>query len=227
MVAGFLAGVASAQEGQTTPVPTNGPWRPTTGKIEDLRKKAQERDEMADKVQTLETMVSELRGQLRNANARVNDYALRTRPSRLEKLENKASKYESLHSELAAKDKKIDELTKALEEKEKKNSGLEKDIKVLRSQVEDLIQANTKLEMAQKSLQDSIEQLLLGNFEYYQVKKGDTLKTIAESPLVYGDSKKAEWIRQANYRRVEDLDELRPGEMLIIPRFPPSGRYEF
>ncbi|NCC53451.1 MAG: LysM peptidoglycan-binding domain-containing protein, partial [Spartobacteria bacterium] len=106
-------------------------------------------------------------------------------------------------------------------------SKCQQEIEGLRHQVEDLMNVNTRLEMMQRSLQDSVEQLLLGNFEYYEVREGDTLSSIAESPLVYGDAGKAEWIRQANSRRVDDLDDLRQGEMLIIPRFPPSGKYEF
>lgn len=76
-------------------------------------------------------------------------------------------------------------------------------------------------------MEETISRLLLGEFEYYEVKEGDSLQSIASNPMVYGDSSRAAWLRQVNEDRVKRLDNLRAGEMLIIPRFPRNGTYEF
>jgi hypothetical protein len=76
-------------------------------------------------------------------------------------------------------------------------------------------------------LHDTINRLLLGEFEYYEVKEGDTLQSIAANPMVYGDPSKAAWLRQVNDGRVKHLENLMIGEVLIIPFFPSNGAYEF
>ena len=78
-----------------------------------------------------------------------------------------------------------------------------------------------------KGLKETINRLLLGEFEYYEVSNGETLQSIAASPLVYGDASRAGWLRQANEGRVRNLDRLRDGDMLVVPRFPRTGAYEF
>jgi hypothetical protein len=101
------------------------------------------------------------------------------------------------------------------------------EIATLKTQILSLTNHVARLEAMGKSLQSTIEQLLTGSFEYYEVKDGDTIESIAALPTIYGDASRSEWIRQANWKRVEDVDHLRPRQMLIIPRFPPNGRYEF
>ena len=84
------------------------------------------------------------------------------------------------------------------------------------------------METLQKNLKDwekelaKRDQLLAvfrrGAFEYYEVRAGDTLESIAANPMVYGDADRATWIRQAN--TVSEKDPLEPGTVLVIPRFP-------
>lgn len=57
-----------------------------------------------------------------------------------------------------------------------------------------------------------------GAFEYYEVRTGDTLESIAANPMVYGDVARTTWLRQAN--NLADDKKLEPGTVLIIPRFP-------
>lgn len=64
-----------------------------------------------------------------------------------------------------------------------------------------------------------------GEFEYYQVIEGDTLASIAENPMVYGDKTKAIWIAYAN--AMEPDTDLNPGTVLIIPRFTEGVNYGF
>ena len=210
-----------------TMVSTNKPWKPGSGKLKDLQQKANERDEMAKQVLLMKQELDRLQSQVRSENAWANNFAVRSKPGRLKSLEIKAAKYELLYGELKISSNTIDSLKHALVEEKSAKSECQEEVLRLRSQVKDLMAANTELEMMERVLQDRVDQLLLGNFEYYEVRTGDTLSSIAESPLVYGDAAKAEWIRQANSRRVDNLDNLHQGEMLIIPRFPPSGRYEF
>jgi hypothetical protein len=77
------------------------------------------------------------------------------------------------------------------------------------------------------NMRETIERLLLGEFEYYEVKDGDSIQSIAANPMVYGDPSRTTWLRQVNDGRVKHLDHLRPGEMLVVPRFPRNGSYEF
>ncbi|MDZ8117255.1 LysM peptidoglycan-binding domain-containing protein [Pontiella agarivorans] len=95
----------------------------------------------------------------------------------------------------------------------------------------DVIQAleteSEKWKVKSEGLRETIERLLLGEFEYYEVKEGDSLQSIAANPMVYGDPLRATWLRQANHRQVENPDNLSPGEVLVVPRFPRNGSYEF
>lgn len=90
-----------------------------------------------------------------------------------------------------------------------------------------LIAENADLETQNAGLRETIGRLLLGEFEYYEVKNGETLQSIAASPLVYDDASRANWLRQANEGRLRNLNDLRDGDMLVVPRFPRTGAYEF
>lgn len=56
------------------------------------------------------------------------------------------------------------------------------------------------------------------SFEYYEVRSGDTLHSIAANPMVYGDAGRVVWLKQAN--ALDESDRLIPGSIIIIPRFP-------
>lgn len=93
--------------------------------------------------------------------------------------------------------------------------------------LKDLEERAEKWESVIVGLRETIKRLLLGEFEYYEVKEGDTLQSIAANPMVYGDAARAAWLRQVNEGQVKHLDHLRPGEVLVVPRFPRKGSYEF
>jgi len=63
-----------------------------------------------------------------------------------------------------------------------------------------------------------------GSFEYYEVRKGDTLESIAANPMVYNDAGRVIWLRQAN--SLEEGEDPDPGTVLIIPRFPDGTSYD-
>lgn len=63
-----------------------------------------------------------------------------------------------------------------------------------------------------------------GSFEYYEVRQGDTLESIAANPMVYGDAARSVWLEQANDIRAGT--PLVPGMVLTIPRFPEGIQYD-
>jgi hypothetical protein len=128
---------------------------------------------------------------------------------------------------LSRGEKVITELTNELAQVRAENATMNESISGLSKQITTLTNNLASLTSSEKLLRNTVEQLLMGNFEYYEVRAGDTLESVAAQPTIYGDASRQEWIRQANGKRVEDIDHLRPHQMLIIPRFPPNGRYEF
>ena len=52
----------------------------------------------------------------------------------------------------------------------------------------------------------------------YIVKRGDTLKSIAAKPQIYGDSSKWNVIYKANKAKIKDPTHLIAGQILVIPR---------
>ncbi len=146
---------------------------------------------------------------------------------KLQELERKKFENNSLRIEIGKRDEKINELLGMLAEAigfiERQND-LVKTVKEKKLLLADQI---LKLEGKLDTHKKTLDLLRLGDFEYYEVKANDTCGSIAANPLIYNDASKEQYIRQANRDHVEDLDALVPGQMLIIPRFPASGRYEF
>jgi len=144
-------------------------------------------------------------------------------------------------SDLLGKAAKMSELTADLEQSRRENEQLVKQVAVLVEELE-LFQSQNreqklqladnqekikKLDARVEGFRETIGRLLLGEFEYYEVKDGDTLHSIAADPLVYGDPSRAVWLRQVNEGRVKQFNHLVPGEVLVVPRFPWNGTYEF
>ncbi|MFH0880989.1 MAG: hypothetical protein V2A34_14840, partial [Lentisphaerota bacterium] len=125
------------------------------------------------------------------------------------------------------KDEEIQGIMDQLTAQKRINTELQDQIDDLMVQNGLLHKQNTDFEQAQKATQQTLEQFWLGNYEYYEVAEGDTYSSIAAMPEYFNDASKAVWIRQANKSHVQDSEKLQRGEMLIIPRFPPTGRYDF
>jgi len=225
VLAVILAAIPAWTDGQDNSA-TNI-WRPSPPRLGELEKRAIERDQVARQNQMLRQKIQTLQGNLEATNNRLKDLKVRSNPSRLEELERKALGYETLQSTLEKRDLTIAQLTRDLEAQKQVCAELQKSIDGLKEQLGQFEQVKQDLEAAQKQCQETLEQFWLGNYEYYEVKDGDTLGSIAALPTVYGDANRAQWIRQANRGHVADLDHLEAGDVLIIPRFPPSGRYEF
>jgi DNA repair exonuclease SbcCD ATPase subunit len=214
-----LAATAWAQEtnvvSATNDVSSTGPE-----KIRHLEQKASDRDLLAIKIKQLEAAVVQARreeGQIKAASS----------STRLQEIERRAQSYDALLDQIEKKNNELSKLEERLAEDDRQIKSLEDQVASFQSNtnvIASVIQTEAEKE---KKLRATIEQLLLGNFEYYEVKRGDTLEGIAKKPMIYGEDSKAEWLRQANEGRVKDINNLREGEMIVIPRFPMNGLFSF
>ncbi len=209
------------------PEGTGTVWRPEPPKLQQLEDKAEDRDTMARRVEELQNQINTLEGQLSAQRAQTRQMAAYEKAGRLEDLERKALGYETLQVTLEKREQLVSNLTAEVAAREETIAELRTEIGALQRQTTELDRLRAEMQAAKQALQDALEQAWLGNFEYYTVSRGDTLESIAAKKMVYEDASRAVWIRQANQMRVEDFENLIPGEVLLIPRFPPSGRYDF
>jgi len=79
-----------------------------------------------------------------------------------------------------------------------------------------LQKANDELKQQVSSLRSKLPSRT-STVRQYTVRRGDTLKTIAGSPSIYGDSRKWILIYQANRDKVRDPNNLKAGQVLAIP----------
>lgn len=224
MVLSLLVGLCSLLRGEDAA--TNQMLRSGPSKLKVLEQKAEDRDFLAKRVNDLEAELEKMRSTLSDVDAQAEANPLESM-RRLQDIERKAIAYNGMVEKIEKRDKMIADLSQQLDESRMVNSNMQVQLDELQVQVKTLADSTKRLQQSEKALQSTVEQLLLGNFEYYEVREGDTVESIAQQPTIYGDVTKAAWIRQANRSRVEDIDALQMNEMLIIPRFPPSGRYEF
>jgi hypothetical protein len=219
IIVSLLLGPSLSSQAQTDTLRTSPP------KLKVLEEKAVDRDLLAKRCKELERELSETRSSLSNISEQADSPV--SRGMRLGDLERKAMAYDGFVVTLEKRERLIMQLTNELAEARAESAVRSNEMATLKTQILNLTNNVAQLEAMEKSLRSTIEQLLIGSFEYYEVKDGDTIESIAALPTIYGEASRSEWIRQANWKRVEDIDHLRPRQMLIIPRFPPNGRYEF
>jgi len=191
-----------------------------TEKIKQLEQKAGEHDVLAGKVRQLSAELAELRTNTVQGRMSLSG-------GRLQDMEKKVQSYDALVNLLVKKNRTIADLEKRLGEYAQQENAAKDDLSGLNVRISAMSNTVQVLQVSERSLRATIEQLLLGNFEYYEVKSGDTLETIAKKPMIYEDAAKVEWLKQANLGRVKDLDNLREGEMLVIPRFQLNTPFSF
>jgi hypothetical protein len=218
------AAIAPLEIATPTPAPTNTAKPAIRGmaRLQELEKKAEERDMMAERAANLEEELLSLQQQLG-----VGDTTRpRTGRGRLDSLERKAAQFEQVVLINQAKTEQIRLLTEENDELRLAMSETEAEYVKLQDRYQAMVNSNKLLNAIIESLQQTIDQLLLGNFEYYEVsEEGETLSSIAGLPMVYGDTNKASLLISPNENRVQDLEELQVGDVLVIPRFPASGKY--
>ena len=208
--------------GQDSSSPSHGSG--TDSRLQELERKAAERDLYFTQLRDLQKRLDMLSG--RSSSSEVTDAS--------------DSEYGML-SRLAEKAALADRLARQLEEVRAENTRLIQQREALRQELEDfrekvlgnnqeeksLEQQCAELRRQNEGLQQTVGDLLMGRFEYYEVKEGDTLQSIAANPMIYGDASRSVWLRQANADRVRSLDRLHKGDVLVVPRFPRTGNYEF
>jgi DNA repair exonuclease SbcCD ATPase subunit len=148
-------------------------------------------------------------------------------PGRLEILEKKAFECNALKQNLNKKEDTIAQMVNGMQKAQAFIQSQQRTINNLQETTNSLSAQVSELQKELNKLKESLKVLQMGKYEYYEVKEGDTCKSIAADPSIYNDESKEQYIRQANYENVKDLDNLVPGQVLIIPRFPASSRYEF
>jgi len=148
-------------------------------------------------------------------------------PGRLLDLEKKALAYGYLKDQVGLQDRKIQELERQLAEEKCLTTLQAEEILKLKAGASSANQKEDELRKQLQDLTETVDQLKRGNYEYYEVREGDTIESIAALPMIYGDVSKAEQIRQWNKDQVRDLSNLKPGEVLLIPRFKHSGVYQW
>jgi LysM repeat protein len=202
------------------PVPAPSPVLSGSEKLLRLEKKAGERDELANEVQILEAKLEKERAE--NSGDRKTSTG-----SRLKDLEWQASGYVALQAVVQKKSDEIVGLTQSLGVASNTIQTLMAEIVLLKSQL--AASSNRVLELSEIEIRQraTIDQLLLGSFEYYEVKAGDTLESIAKNPMIYNDASRRDWLRRANHNRIPDLDKLSEGDLLLIPRFPVNSQFAF
>lgn len=193
--------------------------------LQTLQKKAGERDLYLARMRELQKRVDLLTG--RNDHMMLQGGGKNSAFGQLSRLKEKATLVEKMEREVEKIRLENKHLQKQNEQLLAQVDSSQEKLIVAQGAADDLQRKNEQLKEKNKGLRATISRLLLGEFEYYEVKTGETLQTIAANPMIYGDASRASWLRQANEERVPNINHLRDGDMLIVPRFPRTGSYEF
>lgn len=196
-------------------------------RLMEIEQKAMAHDSTVRQNMALQEDVERLQSALSAAQSQLHDAKTRYNPGRLLDLERKALSYAYLNEALEQQNEKIAELERQLAEEKYLTTIQAQEVERLKRRLQQVASNESAMKEQIVRLRETIDQLRMGNYEFYEVKAGDTLESIAELPMIYGDASKANQIRQANVRRIPDLDNLSVGDVLVIPRFQASGRYEF
>lgn len=224
----FITGglVLSAWTGGSFAQTRSDALSPAAAKLREIEAKAARHDFAARKNDELQQDVQNLRQALFHAQDQIKDITSKYTPGRLNELERKSMAYGYLREKVEFQDKKIEELERQLAEEKCLTTLQAEEIQKLREKVEQIEVIEAKYQAEIRGLKNTINELRLGNFEYYTVQRdGETLEDIAGLEMIYGDPSKSEQLKQANAANIKDLDNLKAGEVLIVPRFRESGSY--
>ncbi len=145
----------------------------------------------------------------------------------LQSMEKKAKWSDALAIELRALSAKTEALNAEITESKNAVAQMSAKLTFLHSRTNELEMVIAELTGKLGPIEDTMRTLRIGNYEYYTIHPGDTCKSIAAQPYIYGDEARHTLIRQANREQVSDLDNLTPGEVLIIPRLKGDAIREF
>lgn len=219
-----LVGLAVAGNGRCQAVndePAEETLRPAVAKLRDIERKAAEHDIAVRRAEDATAENQHLKATVATMQNQLKQYG------RLEDMQRKVLAYGYLKDKVMEQEQKIAELERQLAQEKYLTALQAEEISKLNKDIAGMHGQESEFKDQIAGLQGTIDQLRMGRMEFYEVKEGDTLESIAANPLIYNDATKAEQIRQANVRRIEDFDDLKQGEVLVIPHFPESGRYRF
>ena len=140
-------------------------------------------------------------------------------------LERRARTAQALAEQVQTMQAQLDETQKMLQDAQ---SSIETQQQVIDTQNERIDQQEQIIAEQKRNINNRDIMLRLfrsGDFEYYQIAEGDSLSSIAANPMVYGDAQRAVWLAYAN--AIEPDAPLRPGTVIIIPRFAEGVQYDF
>lgn len=198
---------------------------PAAARLREIEAKASRHDFAVRRNDELQQDVQTLRQALFHAQDQIKDITSKYTPGRLNDLERKSMAYGYLREKTEFQERKIAELERQLAEEKCLTTLQAEEIQRLKSRVAEIDEIEARHQAKVSALKNTINELRLGNFEYYTVQRdGETLSYIAGLEMIYGDPTRSEQIRQANAAHL-DLENLRAGEVLVIPRFRESGAY--
>ncbi len=177
---------------------------------------------IGQQIENLESENESLRRSLQEARATAlrNEQGAARATKRNEELR---STYESQITDLKGKVATAEQRLRELEGKARESgpgsekvARLEKSIATYSATLSSLQRANDDLKRENASLRARLRRAG-GGVRHHTVRAGETLKTIAGYPSVYGDSKMWVVIYQANRDKVSNPNNLKPGLVLVIP----------
>jgi len=211
----LLASVAGLALVDDVPGPQSLVTNEPLGKVEALESRLHDSN---DKQEALEAVAARTRTGALDATSMPDRQSLRA-------LENRALRAQAL-------ERYVEEFDVRLKAHRDQLHELAADVKQIRRERDEVRQERDALlaeVTALKKVQERQDRLLAmyrsGNFEYYQVRQGDTTTSIASNAMVYGDSKRAVWIEHANL--LSSGQPLAPGIVLVIPRFSEGVMHDF
>ena len=175
-------------------------------------------DARIEQVRILSERVTDLTGDLAAANVRIAKLSSPRGTGKLHALERKARERDVFQARVKTSEATIAGLMEQLAVQQKHVDAQASEILGLRKETNELSVAIQNIKEEVAPLKQALDVIRFGNYEYYTVLMGDTCRSIAAEPMIYGDPAKHSLIRQANRTNVADLDALAPGEVLIIPR---------
>ena len=194
-------------------------------RIQELEKKAAERDLYLAQLRELQKRLDMLTG---HGNAVMGEVdAEGTGYGQLIKLREKAAMVGVLTRQVENLKSDNETLLLSRDALQEQVVSLQKELGSVAEREREQEQEAEELKKQNEGLKNTISLLLQGEFEYYEVKEGDTLQSIAADPMVYGDAARSRWLRQANRNLGLDLNRLQKGDILVVPFYPRTGVYEF
>lgn len=132
-------------------------------------------------------------------------------------LEQRALLAQSLAFHVEVLEGRLDALREEKRELEEEAATLRAERDTLAVERDELRKEVASLQREQNRMNQLLVMFRSGDFEYYEVREGDTTKSIAANPMVYGDAGRSIWIEHAN--SLDASKPLVPGTVLVIPRF--------